>query len=491
MNHAITRIMVIGFLLASGGQSFATSNTITTAESLLTDPSDTGWNLESMLAVSRAHRLSDSNFDKNSVSSNKKAHEPDNIHLNHIAQNKEVKALRRQIRSLKNELDKAQHQLAEMKASFGSNDNTELKPARAALQESKKRISILNEQIESLKDALADREHKTDVSLSPDDRLRHELADKKSELEKTNQELASLRSELARKEEQITSLMPPPGEKERVEALTFALQDRDNALAAALKRADDNNATLTSLHKKLTEKTKAVEDLRVALDARSAELKQAAAAMATLRAERENSSPVTSEQKQSYVAGLMMADGLNRRIQGWSEAGVKTDIALFRNGLEDGLRHKFRLKAPEARRAQATFMKAVQDGVTRKVADAQKQLASLAKGRHALKTEDGITWYSLREGKPVAPGRPVRLSMTEQVAGGKTVSKVPALTLREGDNVPAVVRGGMYLPGEGGEVVAYAMAQDVYGELPLPTGVQPYTIMEYHLKGEPLQSRRR
>jgi hypothetical protein len=46
-----------------------------------------------------------------------------------------------------------------------------------------------------------------------------------------------------------------------------------------------------------------------------------------------------------------------------------------------------------------------------------------------------------------------------------------------------VVKDGMYLPGEGGEVVAYALARSVYGELPLPGGVQPFTVMEYHLKG--------
>lgn len=39
------------------------------------------------------------------------------------------------------------------------------------------------------------------------------------------------------------------------------------------------------------------------------------------------------------------------------------------------------------------------------------------------------------------------------------------------------------------KVMAYALAHDVYGELPLPAGVHPWTVMEYHLKGEPQVSR--
>lgn len=129
-------------------------------------------------------------------------------------------------------------------------------------------------------------------------------------------------------------------------------------------------------------------------------------------------------------------------------------------------------------------MKAVRDGAAGKVAQAQKQLATLAAGRRPLKSAAGISWFRVRGGKRVAKGAPVALSMTEQVAGGKIISRVPAMILRPDDDVPSVVKDGMYLPGEGGEVVAYALARSVYGELPLPAGVQPFTVMEYHLKGQ-------
>lgn len=46
------------------------------------------------------------------------------------------------------------------------------------------------------------------------------------------------------------------------------------------------------------------------------------------------------------------------------------------------------------------------------------------------------------------------------------------MTLRPGDNFPAIVRDGMYLPGESGEVVAYTLAHNFYGNMPLLTGVR-------------------
>jgi predicted nucleic acid-binding Zn-ribbon protein len=404
----------------------------------------------------------------------------------------ELTALRRQIRSLKAALADARrdaHKSAGEPTAVAATDSDALIRARAALKNSESRGKALSQLVESLKAELAERDNRLQALTKPQDALRRNLAEKIAALDAGRRELTALRAEVEKQAAQIAALTPPPGEKDRVEALTQAVADRDRAMGEVLARAERAEADLKPLKAQLAKQARDAADLRTALEARSGELKQAAAGLADLRTKLKPLVPSTPAQQQAYMAGQMMADGLNRRIAGWAAAGMSVDTALFRSGLEDGLTRTLRLKAPEARQAQAAFMKAVQDGVTSHVARAQKQLSDLAKGRTALKSQHGITWYRVREGRAVEEGQPVRLSMTERVADGKEVSRVPPLTLRPGDSVPAVVRDGMYLPGEGGEVVAYALARDVYGELPLPAGVQPWTVMEYHLTGAPHAAR--
>lgn len=493
MRALLSLAAVICFLLVLCLPSYAGSDIAATA-SLLTDPDEGGWSLQSMVAAGQSHQISNNNTEHN-TSGVDSTHGATDKHSLQERQNNEVKALRKQVSALKARLQKEQDELSRIKKNTSpdsSNGNPEFEKTRNALNESSLRIEAMSRQVEIQKTALVERDRKLSEILALQDTLRHNLLNKTAELDKAISELASLRAELAKKDAQLGSQKPDDeGDKDRIEALTFALKDRDNALAKALKRADENSTAQESLRVSLAQKTKAANDLRTALQARSAELKQAAATLADLRAKEKRTLPGTSEQKQGYVAGLMMADGLNRRLDDWLQAGVKIDRATFRSGLEDGLDHQVRLKASEAKRVQAGFMRAVKKGVAQRVMDAQMQLTALAKGRHALKSENGINWYLVRKGKSIAQGRPVRLSMLEKVANGKTISKIPALLLHPGDNLPVVVREGMYLPGEGGEVVAYALAQDVYGSLPLPAGVQPYAVMEYHLKGEPLTTGQR
>lgn len=481
MIRCFSRAMVASLLLVTCATSHASVND-EAAASLLAAPDEDGWNLESMMAAARAHRISDG-------ASGNSGHEPVEKHPERFSQGNETRTLRRQVQSLRKALAMAQHELAEREPISGSNDSDELKRIRGSLQDSEHQVATLNQHVENLKAALAERDKAIRKFGGSQDTISQDLAQKTAALEQNSRELASLRAELIRKDAKLASLALPSGEKDRVESLTLALKDRDKALASALSQADESRAALDRLKSEIQKKDNVTRDLTAALDVRSRELKEAATSLADLRAKRAPTIPATPHQKQAYVAGLMMADGLNRRLESWSQAGVKTDMGLFRSGLEDGLAHTLRLKAPEASRVQAAFMKAVQNGVARQVTDAQKRLDDLAKGRDVLKSENGITWYRERAGKMVTPGHAVKLSMTERVAGGREVSRVPALTLRPGDNVPAVVRDGMYLPGVGGEVVAYALARDVYGELPLPAGVQPWTVMEYHLKGEPQTTR--
>lgn len=336
----------------------------------------------------------------------------------------------------------------------------ELSQLKNALAEVRQQNNVLTNQVGTLKAGLADREAKLAIMSGPQDKLRNALAEKETALKRVALELADLKAKLAINSEALTTVK---------------------------KQSGDNNVAVDTLQASLVAKEKAVSDLETALTARSDELKQAAAMLADLRSKQargeDDLALTTDVQQQAYMAGIMMADGLDKRLDGWKQAGINTDMKMFRAGLTDGLQGRVRLKQGVARKAQAAFIEAVQNGALHKVTDAQKQLAVLAKGRKPLKSVAGISWYRIRKGRTIPHGSSVNLSMTEQVADGKIISRVPAMSIRPGDDVPSIVKDGMYLPGEGGEVVAYALARSVYGDLPLPEGVQPFTVMEYHLVG--------
>lgn len=488
------------------------------AESLLSAPDDAGWSLEAMMA-SRAkaepapEKMAATKPAPATRSTDGPAEHADRLEHDAVA------TLRRRVRTLMAQVAKEKDEEAALRDSLVQ-ARLAAKPApappapapdaealKAAVADRERQNGVLSNQVSTLKAALAARERRLRDLLAPQDALRRTLAQKESDLTALQQELAGLRGSLAQKAADLAVLTdqlksapaatPDAGLQaalKKAQAETAAARDaltaRNAEFASLQKQGAEQVTVLKVLQDAQAAKDRTVSDLKTALVARGDELKKAAAALADLREQQKahdvSTATATATQRRAYMAGVTMADGLGSRLEGWKQAGVETDMAMFRAGLADGLQGQVRLKPDAARRAQADFMQAVQSGAARKVADAQKQLAALAKGRKPLKSGGGISWYRVRRGKAVAPGTPVSLSMTEQVAGGAVMSRVPALILRPGDDVPSIVRDGMYLPGEGGEVVAYGLARQVYGDLPLPPGVQPFTVMEYHLKGESL-----
>lgn len=509
-----TRIWLPLALMAClpAGRALAAPSTAA-AESLLSAPDDAGWSLEAMMAARPATAKAPEEAggaaapaaDAGTRKAPADRRERDALATLH----RRVATLQAQVAKDRDEAAALRDDLAQARAALAAKA-APVPPAPdagtlKAVADRARQNDVLTNQVSTLKAALADREQRLRGLLAPQDALRRTLAQRETDLDGLKRELAGLRGDLAQKTaalaEMAARLKAAPAAAPDA-AQQAALRKAQAAAAAIQATLTSREAELADLHRQRAEqaaalktlqdaqaaKDRTVSDLNAALAARGDELKQAAAALAALREKQKQAeaaaAPVSDVQRRSYMAGVTMADGLGSRLEGWKQAGVETDMAMFRAGLADGLQGRVRLKPEAARRAQAAFMQAVQAGAVRKVADAQKQLAALAKGRRVLKSAGGISWYRVRAGRPVAPGAPVTLSMTEQVAGGAVVSRVPALTLRPGDDVPSIVRDGMYLPGEGGEVVAYGLARQVYGDLPLPPGVQPFTVMEYHLKGE-------
>lgn len=498
----------------------ARSEGVDAAESLLSQPADSGWSLEAMMVPEQAERASAAPAAalvqprRESAATDR----TDALRRQNDALRAAVSKAHEREKKLRDQLTKMQYALVTAqqgrKAPAAAPVQTlaELASLRKTLAGMAHEKDILTNQVSSFRAGLAEREQKLKTLSGSQDALRHALAQKDDDLAQAGRELAVVRADLTRQtaalaersaanpaalqaaRRELSNLKSALAQKSGVLELLQAKVRQEQAdhaavvrdsVAALSRQASEKDAALKTLQDGLKMKEKIVADLNAALTARNDELKQAAASLAALRVKLADDAPtpVSDAQRRSYMAGVMMAEGLSARLDGWQQAGVETEMALFRAGLADGLQGQVRLKPDVARRAQEAFIKAVRNGAAGKVAQAQKQLSTLAAGRKPLKSVAGISWYRVHGGKRVAKGAPVTLSMTEQVAGGKIISRVPAMILRPDDDVPSVIKDGMYLPGEGGEVVAYALARSVYGELPLPSGVQPFTVMEYHLKG--------
>lgn len=480
------RALACVLLINMPGLVNAKSSSTAAAESLLSAPDDAGWSLEAMMGA-RTPSRTDTDTDKKSAPSAEKhtgpkQHVPIAVMHSGRESGEMTSSMRRLIKTLRTQLTREQDVENELRSNLSRMESDlaaakknvipstsvpsqpslvpELAQLKAALAEVREQNNVLTNQVDALKAGLADREAKLAVMSGPQDKIRNALMEKEAALEQAGRELADLKATLA---------------------------ENTEALALFKKEPHKDNAAVKTLQAALAAKETAVSELNAALLARSDELKQAAATLADLRSKQaqgeDERAPTSDAQRQAYMAGVMMADGLDKRLDGWRQAGVETDMNMFRAGLTDGLQGHIRLKQDAARKAQAAFIEVVQNGALRKVTDAQKQLAALAKGRKPLKSAGGVSWYRIRKGRMVPKGMPVTLSMTEQMANGQVISRVPAMVIRPGDDVPSIVKDGMYLPGEGGEVVAYALARSVYGDLPLPEGVQPFTAMEYHLTG--------
>ncbi|WP_368533274.1 hypothetical protein [Enterobacter hormaechei] len=317
-------------------------------------------------------------------------------------------------------------------------------------------------------------------------------ADLLRRLTQTESELAEARNEL--KALKVTPVAPVPAisahlpeDTARIKELSTAIAQQKSDLDASANQASTLKAALSARDMKLSTLSENLKALQDELSQRTDALKQASSALAGLREQQQPPLPASEADRQAWMAGSMMAGILRSRLDDWHAAGVTPEAVMFRHGLLDGLTDHPRMTGKEANAARDAFMKAVQQGVAQRVAQAQARLNTLSKGHTLLREAGGIRWYRLKAGKPAKEGESVGLSMVERIEGGRTISSVPPLTLTPQADMPSVVRDGMYLPGTGGEVIGYGLARSVYGPLPLPRGVHPWTVMEYHLRGEPVK----
>lgn len=194
--------------------------------------------------------------------------------------------------------------------------------------------------------------------------------------------------------------------------------------------------------------------------------------------------PSTAEAKMAYVAGQSMVSGINGRLEGWEAVDVKVDSHWFEIGLIDGLEDAHRLDQKTFDDSWKEFADRVQSGVQDKMKVSDAALRKEIGERVPARTKNGVTYLVINKGQPLTDiEAPVRLSLHEQVLGGDVISEVPSLTISADDTMPSVVRDALPLLGTGSDIVAYGLAKSVYGSLPLPDHVQPFTVLEYHFKG--------
>lgn len=357
---------------------------------------------------------------------------------------------------------------------------------KTALKEKAARIDVLSSQISVLKASLRDMKAKLTPSFLPavqNDEV-HTAIFGILRAHSLNANTQALRDKVQIHQ---VSLSQKENELARLTASHEAhLAEVEKELKNQQQYAMSLRLENTSLKSQLQNKNARVTTLNSALVLQSDLLRQASTGIAELRERyKQQDTPLlnTETDRQTYMAGVMVSTELADRLASWQEAGISVGAKFFRSGINDGLRNTVRLKSAEGRKAQKAFIQAVQIAMTTRIMAAKKQIKILSKGRIPIKSSSDIIWYRLRNGHAVPLGQAVTLSMTEQIAGGRIISNIPPLELHDNEEMPAIIKEGLHLPGEGGEVVAYSLAHSVYGSKPLPPGVRPWTVMEYHLRG--------
>lgn len=298
-------------------------------------------------------------------------------------------------------------------------------------------------------------------------------AEARREVKTLSVRLAQLQDDKKAQEKQLAVL------HDQVTSLSKQLKTAQAAVKAAAVRGD-SDAEVDRLRKQL-----AAQD--AALAAVQGKLAEAQSEATDLKARPvgPKAQLTSASGKQDYVVGQSIASSLRERLDSYAATGVTLSRDGVLAGINDGLAGSMQLTRAEMDRVYREFATRLQSRVAGKVKAAEQQLAAAVKGKKVAKTVDGMRYVVVKKGRAIAdPDAPVSLALTERTADdGRVLSRVPRLTLSPADDMPPVVREALPLLGVDAEVKVWALARSVYGSLPLPKGVEPYTLLTYDMTG--------
>lgn len=324
-------------------------------------------------------------------------------------------------------------------------------------------------------------------------RLKEQLTTHEMQQKASRSENEALQAKLQTLSNQLTA---GSEDEQQLVAANTALKERDaqlrvqqrqlDALGSQLTLAGDSRKQLATRTQELAALNRQMLANQKSLEDSQTQLAASQSALATLRAKPAGplADLTTSAGKQDYVVGQSIAANLRERLQSYTTAGLTLDQNGVLAGISDGLKGSMQMKKADMDATYLQFATRLQQQVSKQVSDGEALIAKKSQGRTPVKQIDGISYFVVKKGKEIAdPDAPVMLSLTETIADGRTVSQLPQLVLTVTDEMPAVVREALPLLGEGSEVQAYALAKSVYGSMPLPRGVEAFTVLVYDLKG--------
>ncbi|WP_166285738.1 FKBP-type peptidyl-prolyl cis-trans isomerase N-terminal domain-containing protein [Photorhabdus stackebrandtii] len=375
--------------------------------------------------------------------------------------------------------------LVGMGASSGDSEVAARKALRAENRKLKVQMEKLNLKLTMLTAKLA-AQSQTEANRATEDALRQtqQVTSLKRQLTDSIAELKSSQTELEKSRKQLSDHQLVRVEVQRQkDTLQKQLSDNQTLLTATQRQFKEAQTQLEAVRNQFREADIIRVQLETALVSTRYQLVQANDR--AVKANKSVSVPLDSDnRKRDYVVGQAMASGLKKTLASYAESGLSLDPARVIAGLTDGLRNHMQLKRSDMDKYYLTFAEQLQKQVNVKVKVGEALIAKKTAGRKPAKKVNGLVYFVVKKGHPIKDqDAPVSLALSEQIVDGATLSAIPTLTLTADDDMPAVVREALPLLGEGAEVDAYALAKAVYGNLPMPKGVAPFTVLVYHLKG--------
>lgn len=190
--------------------------------------------------------------------------------------------------------------------------------------------------------------------------------------------------------------------------------------------------------------------------------------------------PLSEQEQDSYVVGMMVADYARSVLQTLGKLDISLDEALLTEGIQNTLAGRPRL---DERTAQ-TAMQRFQQETDRRQAEkdvASRQLLSTLAGKHdTLEKKDDRLWVRLKKGGPaVSRKTPLRLSREGAFYNGGVFETVKDTRVTRREALPAWQQQAIRLAGPGGQVRLYILAGSLEGEADLPAGTARHELVQY------------
>lgn len=184
--------------------------------------------------------------------------------------------------------------------------------------------------------------------------------------------------------------------------------------------------------------------------------------------------PENQEQKRSYTAGAILAKDIQDKIKHNQKLGLKIDGDMMLAGLLDGYHGHLRLDTKELSKISNEMNQTLSELVTAQMKKTNQILEKATAGKKIIDRENGIVVVLEKRGSTAyKKNSTVTFDSREVELNGKPIVNSFNNKITYTDKIPPLLHKIIEKGRDGGHVVLYGLAGNIYTSAHLPEGIQP------------------